>query len=333
MPWSDFCCPGCRGSLVLEDEAYRCPACERRYPILFGIPDFRLVPDPYISFEEEYRKARRLAAEAERLSFEEMVRFYWEITPDVPRALADRYVRYAVSGEERGTAALETMDGHLGRRWSGDVVLEIGCGTGGFLLAARQRFRVVVGADIALRWLVVTRRRLAAADAPITLVCCSATRLPFPDRAFDGVVGLHVLEHAEDQPAVLAEAARTLRRGGGVCVLATPNRWSLGPEPCVRVWGVGFVPRALAARYVWLLKGVPYRHIRLLSYLELRRLLARSGLREWVVFPPPIAECELRTLSGLARVLARLYQRLRRLPGFSLAFRLFGPILQVVARA
>ncbi len=112
--WENFCCPCCRGPVVLDREAYRCPACRRAYPILFGIPDFRLSPDPYISFEDEYRKAGLLAEAAGRVSFEELVRFYWEITPDVPRPAAERYIRYALSGEERGQACLAVMDAHGG---------------------------------------------------------------------------------------------------------------------------------------------------------------------------------------------------------------------------
>jgi len=146
----NFCCPRCRGPLTADTDAYGCPACRREYPIVLGIPDFRLTPDPYISFEEEYKKARLLADEAERLSFEDLVRFYWEITPDVPRSAAERYVRYAQSGEERGQACLEAVDDHVGGRWTGQAALEIGCGTGGLLLAARDRFGELVGADVAL---------------------------------------------------------------------------------------------------------------------------------------------------------------------------------------
>jgi uncharacterized protein YbaR (Trm112 family) len=56
----------CQGRLVVFPEAYRCAACERSYPIVVGIPDFRLAPDPYISLAEEYEKTRLLADEANR---------------------------------------------------------------------------------------------------------------------------------------------------------------------------------------------------------------------------------------------------------------------------
>jgi predicted SAM-dependent methyltransferase len=39
---------------------------------------------------------------------------------------------------------------------------------------------------------------------------------PFDTETFDGVVMSHVLEHIADQPAVLREAARTVRPGGWI---------------------------------------------------------------------------------------------------------------------
>ncbi|HUG37725.1 MAG TPA: methyltransferase domain-containing protein, partial [Candidatus Limnocylindrales bacterium] len=233
-----FCCPSCRGPLASHSAGYDCRGCQRRYPIVGGIPDFRLFPDPYISFEDEHDKARRLSEEAARVSFEALVRFYWDITPDVPRPMAERFIHYAVTGEERAGPCLATMDAQVGGRWTGARCLEVGCGTGGFLAAAQEQFGALVGADIALRWLVVARKRLAAARNPILLVCCSAEKLPFPDGTFDAVVGLHVLEHAADPQAILCETVRTLTADGW-CYFSTPNRFSLGPEPSVRVWGVG----------------------------------------------------------------------------------------------
>lgn len=331
VEWSNFCCPQCRGPVTANAGAYYCPACRRVYPIVFGIPDFRLYPDPYISFEEEYKKVGILADEARKVSFETLVQFYWKITPDVPRQAAERYIRYALSGEDRGIACLETLDAHIKDRWTGQACLEIGCGTGGFLLAAQPRFRTLVGADVALRWLIIAKKRLTDASKHVGLVCCSAEYLPFSDGIFDSVVGLHVLEHAKDQQAVVSETVRTLKREG-LCFFSTPNRYSLGPEPCVRVWGVGFVPRSLASGYVWLIKKVPYQHIRLLSGFELRKLLSHSGLREWAISPPRIADCEQQTMSYFGRMLIIIYHALRDLPGFSFFLQIFGPFLQVVGR-
>jgi len=329
--WNNFCCPQCHGPLTSNSELYRCNLCKRDYPICFGIPDFRLVPDPYISFADEYEKARVIAERASTASFESLVQFYWEITPDVPKTAAARYIRYVLMGQDRGNAYCEQLDHYVAGRWNGELALEIGCGTGGFLLPAGNRFHTVIGVDIALRWLVIAKKRLASAGRSVVLVCCSGESLPFNDNLFDSVVGFHVLEHTSNQHSLLSETARTLRRGG-LCFFSTPNRFSLGPEPCVRIWGVGFVPRALAETYVRLIKGIPYKHIRLLSFFELRRLLARSGLREWAIFPPRISECELKVLPGPVQVLIALYHLLLKLPFCSFLLRIIGPLLQVAGR-
>lgn len=322
--------------MTSDSAAYHCRGCRRRYPIVCGIPDFRLSPDPYISFEDEYEKVRRLSDEAERCSFEALVRFYWKITPDVPRPMAERFIRYALTAEERADPCLESIDDWVGAagaggEWTRTRCLEVGCGTGGFLMAAERRFGTLVGTDIALRWLVIAKKRLAAAGNHILLVCCSAEALPFPNETFDAVVGVHMLEHAVDPQAILCDTVRTLAANGW-CYFSTPNRFSLGPEPSVRVWGVGFVPRSLASRYVMLWKGIPYRNIRLLSSFELRRMLARSGLRRWAMSPPRLADCEQRTLPAPVRRLVRLYHLVLAVPIFRQLLLAVGPFVQVVGR-
>ena len=325
-----LCCPACRRSLAAGPEGYRCDGCRRSYPVHFGIPDLRLAPDPRLPLVEDLRRAERLAAAATRCSFEDLLRLYWEMSPDTPPSAAARYQRFAMDGEERGREALSAIEVRAGGRWRGRAVLEIGCGAGGFLAAARGRFDSLVGVDVALRWLVVAQRRLRADGSGTRLVCASADRLPFADGVFDGAVALHTVEHTAQPGAVLAEATRTLRPGG-LCYVVTPNRLSLGPEPCVRVLGVGLLPRAVADRYVRLVTGHPYRHIRLLSAAELRRLARAAGLGAVTVSAPRLAACELRALSPGARRLASLYQRLREIRGLAPLCRLGGPLLEAIA--
>ena len=57
-----FVCPACRGPVAREADAYVCAACPRRYPIVLGIPDFRLRPDPWISIEDDRAKGVALDA-------------------------------------------------------------------------------------------------------------------------------------------------------------------------------------------------------------------------------------------------------------------------------
>src|ERR1051326_1195107 len=95
-----FVCPRCHGNLREEpDIAYRCSSCGGEYPIVLGIPDFRLFPDPWISFEDDRDKARRLEGIVRDLSFADAVRAYWDITPSTPRAFADRFVNHVLRAE------------------------------------------------------------------------------------------------------------------------------------------------------------------------------------------------------------------------------------------
>ena len=53
-------CPACRSAVEERDQGFGCRRCGREYPILFGIPDFRLRGDRYLSLEDERAKAGKL---------------------------------------------------------------------------------------------------------------------------------------------------------------------------------------------------------------------------------------------------------------------------------
>ena len=105
----DYCCPRCQGALVTHAEAYECTVCIARYPVVLGIPDFRVFPDPYIGIEDDHRKAGRIAARAaEGASFAELVKFYWSITPEEPPEMAERFTTVAIAAAERGRHLLKS---------------------------------------------------------------------------------------------------------------------------------------------------------------------------------------------------------------------------------
>ena len=135
------------------------------------------------------------------------------------------------------------------------------------------------GVDIALRWLLVARKRLDEEGlAHVRLVCGCAERLPFCDRGFAGVVAGDVIEHVGDQAATLAEAHRVLVPGGRL-FLASPNRFSLAPEPHVQVWGVGYLPRRWMAPYVRWTRGIDFRAIRTLGLRRMETTARAKPLR------------------------------------------------------
>lgn len=331
---NDFCCPLCKGRLGDDQASYYCASCERRFPVVLGIPDFRVFPDPYIDYDDDRQKAKYLVEHHDKLDFMGLVRLYWQITPEVSEDRAERFIRRTAALVDKGTECLsliESLTGH--ERLSGfKKVLEIGCGTGGFLVAAKRKYEDVIGADIAFRWLVVARKRLQELNVNVPLVCCCAEFLPFPEQRFDIILAEDVLEHVRNQEETLAECRRLLT-GRGVLFLATPNRFSVTPEPHVHVWGVGFMPRKWMNRYVRFVKGINYEHIRVLSFMELKRILNRCRLDNHRILLPSISSHEAQYFSPIQRMQLAIYNVVRRIPVVRRVLYLFGPFFNVVVFA
>ncbi len=182
-------------------------SCGRSYPILFGIPDFRLRGDLYLSLEDERAKAARLHEFAEKHDFRELVAFYYSITEDVPDRLAPIFAGYRTERADSAPtrASRRCRSAGAGRRAARSWLRERrGAGSGGDLFQDRT------GVDIALRWLVIARKRLEEAGvSAATLVCADAEALPFPESSFTHVLAADLLENTRS-PAQPRSA-----RGGG----------------------------------------------------------------------------------------------------------------------
>lgn len=93
---------------------------------------------------------------------------------------------------------------------AGELVLDVGTGTGNALAAAAGDGRTLVGLDASPAMLAIARER--AGDA--VLVVGDFARMPFPDGEFDVVISSHALLFADDRVAVLREIRRVVRPGG-----------------------------------------------------------------------------------------------------------------------
>lgn len=295
-------CPWCRQPLTDTGDRLLCGPCPRTYPVVAGIPDLRVRPDRYLDLEEDRRKARELAA-LDHLGFEELVEAYWSRTPEVPAELAARYARTARAGTRRGEAVLD----RLGVPGPGDRVLDVGCGTGGLVEAAARRGAAAVGVDVALRWLVVARRRLDEAGLTARLVAADGAVLPFPSASFDLTTCIETLEHTADQRGLLQSCLLSVGPGG-TGYLVTANRFSLAPEPTVGLWGVGYLPRSWATAYVRRRRATRYQFFRAVSAGELRAMAGpTSQVRIGPApLPPPGDQA-----SGAERAVRQAYERLR----------------------
>lgn len=311
-------CPLCKGPLRTALDAYSCDPCRKEYPVLYGIPDFRILPDRYLSIEEDRRKGVRLFEAASNRSFAEMLDYYYSITPEVSPALARKFAAHALREAKIAEAALAGIS-------TGGRLLDVGCSTGGLVAAAARRFSAVMGVDVAFRWLVVGAVRVREAGIQAPLVCANAEFLPFPPDAFAAVTATDLLEHVVAPAPVIAECRR-VAEPGGVCYFSTNNRYSFAPEPHVNVWGVGWLPRHLQARYVRLASGRVYRNISLRSAAELEAAARAAGFTGCRAAPAPLAA------PGRLERLQSIYNRVRRMPVVSRLLRWCGPRLELLCR-
>ena len=321
-----FVCPQCRTQLSVQADCYQCSYCNREYPVIFGIADFRIRSDPYLSLQQERAKAKRLATEVEQ-NFSAMLDYYYEITDDVPPDLATRYKAYHYNGPKQGRQSLARLGVS-----PEDVFLDVGCGTGGALIAAAEKCSHIYGMDIALRWLVICQQRLKEQGITATLVCADIEAPPFPDGHFSKITATDLLENVYSVDKTLV-VLRQLLKTDGKLWLAGSNKFCLGPHPSTRLWAVGYFPGKLRSRLVQRLRGVDsLRFINLISPGCIIRYARQIGLHAHSLSPRMVALDDEGNYPAIDRLLIKTYITVARLPLLSKLLIRVGPAFEMILR-
>lgn len=145
--------------------------------------------------------------------------------PKTPQATFDRVARYY----DRFNSLLSFG---LDRSWrraaasalplrAGERVLDVATGTGALALEIARRHRTVsvTGCDLNEHMLSVARERTTRAGAPIELVRCDASQLPFAPHSFDAASLAFAIDDMPDRDACMAEIVRVLRPGARFALL------------------------------------------------------------------------------------------------------------------
>jgi len=194
----------------------------------------------------------------------------------------ERY--YDLAREQVEAAAKAGGEYDFLKRWLPvrGTVLEVGCGEGSNLGVVERDGLRFVGCD--LSGLALSRARTtrcgggvysdqpAPADASgnsgrsgspagptgaasredFAFLQADAERLPFPDRFFEAVFSVSLLEHLPEPGVVVEEMIRVLEPGGKLVLISPQYGGPLGASPCRRNGGAGrFLRRLARAHLPW----------------------------------------------------------------------------------
>lgn len=140
-------------------------------------------------------------------------------------------------------------------------VLEVGCGTGNYIVALQANAGSVCWAvDPSDQMLSRAKGR----SEKISFQIGAAEILEFPSGAFDLVFSVDVIHHVKDRPAYFREAHRVLCEGGRICTV-TDSEWIIRHRRPLSV----YFPETVAVEMG--------RYPRM---AELRELMAQNGFGE-----------------------------------------------------
>jgi ubiquinone/menaquinone biosynthesis C-methylase UbiE len=137
--------------------------------------------------------------------------------------------KWSISYDDRCIAyARDRVEAVAGRaEWPYGRALEVGCGTGFFVLNLMLGGVIETAAvtDISPGMVEVALRNAESVGVELTGRVADAETLPYGDDSFDVVVGHAVLHHIPDVEKALAECLRVLRPGGRFIFAGEPTTY------------------------------------------------------------------------------------------------------------
>lgn len=278
-------CPQCRRLLKSSTEAWECASCEKRWPVVHGVP--------YFVESAPYWGESGIPQEAAQGIVQEMMagRNWHEVVRNHSLAgVRDRYRFIADLGRARGHT--------LARLGPESVALDYGAGLGTFSQALAQSAGLVVSVDqVEERVQFMKLRFQQDGCGNVEVVRADINGLPFSDRSFDLIVLNGVLEwlpfsRKSENPrkAQLYYLKKLWQyvKPGGQLYLGIENRWSYhllrgAPDPHILLRYVAVLPRPLADVVCRIKTGDRYRPY-IYSHRGYGKLLREAGFATYAIY-------------------------------------------------
>jgi SAM-dependent methyltransferase len=177
---SILCCTICRLPLQERGQSYRCPSCQKDFPVVRGV----------IRFVDRQNYAENFGYQWQRFSRTQLMPEY-----------SERHFR-------RKTGLTEND-------LRGKLVLDVGCGMGRFGEVATRWGARVVGVDLSVAAEVAA---INLADRDFVALQADVFTLPFAPESFDCIYSVGVLHHTPDCERAFKSLLQFLKPGGSIAV-------------------------------------------------------------------------------------------------------------------
>lgn len=146
----------------------------------------------------------------------------------------------------------------------GDFILDVGCGTGSYIIALSKNNRFCFGIDPLYEVsLLEAQQKASDENVDIPFIRAVSEKLPFKNEKFDMILHFSTLQHVDDQHKTLLEITRVLKGNGLllllVSVLVSENIFTLfikikKPESFTKLFDFGELKKVVTENGFEILK-------------------------------------------------------------------------------